>query len=87
VRLEEAATEEILVAYMPSPKATVFLKKVVKTTLLRTLQSSLVLPSKNVLIALTPKVKNPETPVTVGPPLATPFGKSPSMELFLAPIK
>jgi hypothetical protein len=61
VRLEEAATEEMLGKSMPLLKAMVSLKKAAKTISLRILIIFHALPFKNVLIALILRVKNPET--------------------------
>ncbi len=67
--------EEILEECMNMPKLMEFLKKVVKTTWLKTQTNSAAQIYKSVKTVVILKDKNLQTKVTVGLLLAIPFGK------------
>jgi hypothetical protein len=73
--------EETLEVSIPLLRLMVFLKKVAKTILLKTLITSLALPFKSVWIALIPRLKNPEILETVGLPQNIQSGKLPNTVL------
>lgn len=73
--------EETLEVSMLLLRLTVFLRKVVKTILPKTLINLAALPFKNAWIALTPKLKSQEIKETVGLPQNIQFGKFLNMAL------
>lgn len=73
--------EETLQVSTHTEKATVFLKKTVKTILLKIPIISVARQYKNAKIVLTPKDKSLEIKATAGPLLDILYGKFFSMEL------
>jgi len=87
VKLEEAAMVEILEEFMPLPRPTEFLKKVVKIIWPRIQLLSAAQPSKNAKTADIPRDKSQEIKETAGQPLNIQSGKSTSMVELLELIK